>query len=96
AIEDTVTDPASLDITRMKALLKATLEARKAGPSDELPVYFLSPDVLTLEAELRFKSSLEDMEAKLCEVRQTLNSESFLDIDCYLRPKRATFSLNAL
>ncbi|KAM7314144.1 uncharacterized protein ISCGN_003929 [Ixodes scapularis] len=96
AIEDTVTDPASLDITRMKALLKATLEARKASPSDELPVYFLSPDVLALEAELRFKSSLEDMEAKLCEVRQTLNRGSFLDIDCYLRPKRATFSLIAL
>ncbi|CAN7943380.1 unnamed protein product [Ixodes pacificus] len=48
AIEDTVTDPANLDITRMKALLKATLEARKASPSDELPVYFLSPDVVKL------------------------------------------------
>lgn len=52
--------------------------------------------MLALEAELRFKSSLEDMEAKLCEVRQILNRGSFLDIDCYLRPKRATFSLIAL
>ncbi|XP_040067469.1 uncharacterized protein LOC115317763 [Ixodes scapularis] len=96
AIEDRVTDFASLDITGMKALLKATLDARKASPSDELPVYFLSPDVLALQEELRFKSSLEDMKAELCEVRETLNRGSFFDIDCYLRPERATFSLIAL
>lgn len=45
-IEGTVTAPACLDVARMKALLKATLEVRRANPHEELPVYFFNQDVV--------------------------------------------------
>ncbi|XP_054933915.2 uncharacterized protein [Dermacentor andersoni] len=95
-IRDAISHPANLDVSRIKVLLEATLEARRKSPENELPVYFLNPDVLALEAELRFEASFEDMLAKLQHVRNKLGRTSFIEIDEYLRPKKAEFSLISL
>ncbi|XP_072140167.1 uncharacterized protein [Dermacentor andersoni] len=95
-IRDAISHPANLDVSRIKVLLEATLEARRKSPENELPVYFLNPDVLALEAELRFEASFEDMLAKLLHVRKMLGRTSFIEIDEYLRPKKAEFSLISL
>lgn len=62
-------------------LLTVTIQVRKARPPEELPVYFLNPDVVS------------EMEAKLVKVQQILQKGSFQDIDEYLRPKKAEFFL---
>ncbi|XP_049274252.1 uncharacterized protein LOC119402880 [Rhipicephalus sanguineus] len=95
-IKDTISDPADLDISRMKVLLEATLDARRKSPEDELPVYFLNPNVLALEAEIRFQANFGHMESKLQDIRKTLGRASFIDIDKYLRPKKAEFALISL
>ncbi|XP_070385032.1 uncharacterized protein [Dermacentor albipictus] len=95
-IRDAISDPANLDVSRIKVLLEATLEARRKSPENELPVYFLNPDVLALEAELRFEASFEDMLAKLQHICKMLGRKSFIEIDEYLRPKKAEVALISL
>lgn len=46
-----------------------------------------------MEAEVKFGASLHAMESELHKIREKLNMDSFVDIDCYLRPKKAEFAL---
>lgn len=46
--KDTTSDPAGLDISRIKVLLEATLDAQWKRPENELLVYFLNPNVVRL------------------------------------------------
>lgn len=48
---------------------------------------------MALEATIRFNAQVSEMEAKLVKVQQILQRGSFQDIDEYLRPKKAEFSL---
>ncbi|XP_077551778.1 uncharacterized protein LOC144165982 [Haemaphysalis longicornis] len=89
AIEDMVTDSSSIDLERMKMLLAATAEARGSIPPDDLPSYFLNPNVLSLEAEIRFKDTVDAMEAKLSRVQEILEMGSIMELEYFVRPRKA-------
>lgn len=89
AIGDMITDPFSLDLKRMKMLLVATAEARSSNAPNDLPSYFLNPDVLSFEAEIRFKDSVQNMEAKLKKVQQILDRGCLMGLEKFVRPKKA-------
>ncbi|XP_049274161.1 uncharacterized protein LOC119402686 [Rhipicephalus sanguineus] len=87
AIEDMVTDPFCMDLGRIKMLLTATAQARSSNAPDDLPSYFLNPDVLAFEAEIRFKDAVEAMEAKLSKIQEILDRGSLMGLEEFVRPK---------
>ncbi|XP_049524496.1 uncharacterized protein LOC119453813 isoform X2 [Dermacentor silvarum] len=88
-IEDMVTDPFCMDLGRMKMLLAATAEARSSNAPDDLPSYFLNPDVLAFEAEIRFRETVEAVAAKLRKMQEILDRGSLIGLEEFVRPKKA-------
>ncbi|KAL3186312.1 hypothetical protein MRX96_028037 [Rhipicephalus microplus] len=63
----------TLDTERMQALFKVTYEERCKSHDDPLPEYFLLEEILCIEVELRFKSSIGDLERKLRAVSEAFS-----------------------
>ncbi|XP_077519769.1 uncharacterized protein LOC144129465 [Amblyomma americanum] len=93
ALKDAVINAGHFNLTRMKALLHVTVETCKAEPPEQQPAYLLNADVLALEAEIRFKATMQDMERILTVVQQSLHRGDFVELDGYHRSKNWEFFL---
>ncbi|XP_049275384.1 uncharacterized protein LOC125756241 [Rhipicephalus sanguineus] len=90
ALKATHLSAVTLDTERMQALLKVTYEERCKSHDDPLPQYFLLEEILCIEVELRFKSSIGDLERKLRAVSEAFSCKeqrecTFIDIVKHLQ-----------
>ncbi|XP_049524555.1 uncharacterized protein LOC125946108 isoform X2 [Dermacentor silvarum] len=74
------------------------MSQRKIDPPLSLPCYFLNEDILTVEAQLRFKRTIDEVMDILCKVREIISEMcnhqmDYRDIDNYLRGNHAKSSL---
>ncbi|KAL3184447.1 hypothetical protein MRX96_031739 [Rhipicephalus microplus] len=70
-------------------LLAASAESHKSNAQDDLPSYFLNPDVLAFEAKIRVGDSVEAMEGKLSEIQEISDRASLMRLQKFVLPKTA-------
>ncbi|XP_064472845.1 uncharacterized protein LOC135387669 [Ornithodoros turicata] len=88
----------NLSMTRMREILAITLSTRKEKPEDNLPPYLLREDTLTIEAELRFAASIENLELTLRSIKNifmeiTGEVPCYIAVEEYLRSRHAGHKL---